>query len=499
MSNSRKCTVKLLDEVNCVFIGLHPDHVGALYDKYAAHANNYFFNPKFKLGSWDGKIRYFFKTGKTFIFLLDDILPEVTSLGYKVNIIDERKTPAIDVPNIDENFLADRGVLDDDGNPWIMRDYQVDMVNTLINNEHGVGIAGTGAGKTSITASIALSYELAAGFKTIIIVPDKNLTNQTKSEYARFTLDVGEYSGTNKDINHQHVVSTWQALQNNPTIIQSFDMVIIDECHGLRGKVLQDLLTNYGKNIPFRFGVTGTLPKGESDRFAVRIAVGKVLYTKPAHELIDEGHLAKVHIDIYQHTIDLHEKHEEFLRDYPDQQITYTKFRDSYFPDFAAEKAFLQKNADRIEWLRLAIETKRDQRKGNTLCLVNGVRVGKKLAKLIPGSHFVYGKDDIEVRKQIYELFKKYDDVVVFATVNIAAVGLDIKRIFNLFLIDLGKSFVRVIQAIGRGLRKAHDKDSVYVADITSDLKYSRKHTRERMKYYKEAKYPYKRYKVDIS
>ena len=70
----RTCTVKLLDQVNCVFTGLHPDHIGFFYEEYAAYAPNYYFNPKFKLGSWDGKIRYFHKTGKTYVNLLPEIL-----------------------------------------------------------------------------------------------------------------------------------------------------------------------------------------------------------------------------------------------------------------------------------------------------------------------------------------------------------------------------------------------------------------------------------------
>ena len=138
-----------------------------------------------------------------------------------------------------------------------------------------------------------------------------------------------------------------------------------------------------------------------------------------------------------------------------------------------------------------------DEKKGNVLCLVNGVAFGKKLAKLVPGATFVHGKDDMKVREEIYSLFSTSDNITVIATIHIASTGLDIPRIFNLMFIDAGKSFIRVIQSIGRGLRKAEDKDKVLVTDICSDLKYSKKHLRERTKYYKEAKYPYKKRKVD--
>jgi len=88
---------------------------------------------------------------------------------------------------------------------------------------------------------------------------------------------------------------------------------------------------------------------------------------------------------------------------------------------------------------------------------------------------------------------------VVIATVNIASTGLNIKRIFNLMFIDVGKSFIRVIQSIGRGLRKAPDKDYVDVTDICTDLKYGKRHVRERIKFYTEAKYPHKKRKINYT
>ena len=100
-SFNRKCTLKILDEVNVVFIGLHPDHIGYLYEEFAVFAPNYFFNPKFKLGSWDGKIRFFHKTGKTYVNLLDDIIPKIVGLGYKIDVNDGRESRNVEPKPID--------------------------------------------------------------------------------------------------------------------------------------------------------------------------------------------------------------------------------------------------------------------------------------------------------------------------------------------------------------------------------------------------------------
>ena len=193
---------------------------------------------------------------------------------------------------------------------------------------------------------------------------------------------------------------------------------------------------------------------------------------------------------------DFESQYKTFLEENPDSKITYTKFKDSYFPEYQAEKRYLQSNEERLEWITMYIEAKRDLKKGNVFCLVDGVKFGKKLASMIEGAFFVHGKDKRKARKEIYDLFEDNDNIVVIATVNIASTGLNIKRIFNMVIIDVGKSFIRVIQSIGRGLRKAPDKDFVDVTDVCSDLKYSKSHLRQRVKFYKEAEYPYKKRKV---
>lgn len=857
------CTIRILDEVYCVFVGLHPDHVGYFYEKYGVHAANYYFNPKFKLGSWDGKIRYFHKTGKTYVNLLEEIVPQVIGLGYKVRVDDQRTAVRVDPDPIDKDFFRDvkHPVTCE---PWEMRGYQVDMVNTLVANGGGVGIAGTGAGKaetldslvlttdgwvkmgdittdhkvitpdnneaaivgifphenleifkvtfhdgtyvkccgdhlwkvkrpkklwradtkwdvidtlkikefidlknsknrhipgnisiplcdpieyrhvennvlpidpyvlgvilgdgnmtqpvtritttddeiekqlteilheigikltpatytkdvnidynlckihsydrdvdtithklkklglhgcrshekfipdiyktssiddrwalvqglmdtdgtagkrnqsfcttsehladdlqeviqslggictimernptytyndekregkkaydlhisvptpkklfrltrkqercrdlhgdgrielvkriksvdlystepaqcimvdhpdhlyitdsfnvthnTSMTAALAKIYENAANLRSIIIVPDKNLTDQTFREYQHFGLDVGEFSGDRKDMKHQHIVSTWQSLQNNPNFIQDFQVIIVDEAHGLRGNVLTKLLNEYGKDIPYRFGVTGTMPKAESDALAVKVAVGLVQYTIPAHELQEQGYLAKLQIDIIQHSINFKPQYQRYLEETDDPKpLTYRQFVDGYFPDYTNEKNYLQGHKERLEWIADYIKAKHELKRGNVLCLVNGVRFGKKLADLIPGAVFLSGKDKMKDRREVYQRFKDNDDVTVIATVQIASTGLDIPRIFNMISVDMGKSFVRTIQSIGRGLRKAADKDAVHFTDVCSDLKYSRKHLTERKKYYNEAKYSFKVHTVELA
>jgi len=129
--------------------------------------------------------------------------------------------------------------------------------------------------------------------------------------------------------------------------------------------------------------------------------------------------------------------------------------------------------------------------------MINRIDTGNKLIALISDAVFVSGGMKLDDRKEEYDEIKTSDGKIIVATYGVAAVGINIPRIFNLVLLEPGKSFVRVIQSIGRGIRKAEDKDFVQIWDITSTCKYAKKHLTERKKFYKEAKYPFTIDKVD--
>ena len=134
---------------------------------------------------------------------------------------------------------------------------------------------------------------------------------------------------------------------------------------------------------------------------------------------------------------------------------------------------------------------------GNTLILVDRISAGEKLLELLPEATFIKGDVKLKDRKETYDTIKEGTNEVIIATYGVAAVGINIPRIFNLVLLEPGKSFVRVIQSIGRGIRKAEDKDFVQIWDITSTCKYAKRHLTQRKKFYREAEYPFTLEKVD--
>ena len=130
--------------------------------------------------------------------------------------------------------------------------------------------------------------------------------------------------------------------------------------------------------------------------------------------------------------------------------------------------------------------------------LVDRISAGEGLVERLGDSAvFISGSMKSKNRKDEYDEVSEADNKIIVATYGVAAVGINIPRIFNLVLVEPGKSFVRVIQSIGRGIRKAQDKDHVQIWDITSSAKFSKRHLTERKKFYREAKYPFHIEKVD--
>lgn len=494
MSDQRKCHVRIDDEVNCSIFGLSGTDLNFLYDQYGVYRHGYVHSKLYKLGRWDGKQRFFSKTGVTYLYLLPAILKHLMKRGYAFEVTDNR-SPSAKPPEIDQHVFK-HVIHPETGNPIELRDYQYQNVNKLIKHNNGVIVAGTGAGKTLLCAALVDAYG-KTGYRTITIVPSGDLISNTWDDYVNCGLDAGRCGDGLMETDHTHVVATWQTLQHHPELLRGFHVVVVDECHGARGQKLQDLLLNHASHVSFRFGVTGTLPKDPAELMQVLTALGPERGRIEAHELMEMGVLAQLDIEILQLQEDLRVEHADY-QERTGRTVPYKDFVDQYFPDYKAEKEYLARNPERCSWIANFLRKLAEQPKGNTLCMVSSIAAARALGKLLPHAIIVNGSDmdDTAERKKVYKSFATNDNLLVIATVHIASTGLNIPRIFNFVTIDIGKSFIRVIQSIGRSVRKARDKDSVTMYDICSSLKNGRKHLKDRVKFYVEAKYRHSTKKV---
>ena len=357
-------------------------------------------------------------------------------------------------------------------------------VAALKQRRNTLGVAPTGAGKTIMTATLAHCAEKYG--RTIVIVPNKDLVTQTEEDFVNVDLDVGVYYGERKDLGKTHTICTWQSLnvldkksknwdENLAITLAEFldgvNTVIVDEVHMAKAEVLRNLLTQNLCNASIRWGLTGTVPKEDFEAQPIFASIGPVVGGIKAHELQEMGVLSNCHVNITQ------------LVD------------DREYKMYADEVKYLVTDAGRMAYISDLVKGIAET--GNTLVLVNRIETGKLLTGLIEDSVFINGNVKSDKRKEEYKDHATSNDKITVATYGVAAVGINIPRIFNLVLLEPGKSFVRVIQSIGRGIRKAEDKDFVQIWDITSTCKFAKRHLTTRKKFYKEAKYPFTSQKID--
>jgi superfamily II DNA or RNA helicase len=481
---SKTAHLKILDEVNCKFLNLDLDTRKALVKKFKYEDPTARYRPSYRLGRWDGSINFFGLGGTTYISMLEQALSFLEERNYYIEVEDLRTSPPLEFTKISEDFWGElawpKGHVME-GKPIRLRDYQCTVINNFLDNPQCLQEVATGAGKTIITATLAKICEKYG--RTITIVPNKSLVEQTEEDFINCQLDVGVYYGDRKDLNRTHTICTWQSLNildkksHDDTelltlaeFLDGVQTVVVDEVHMAKADVLKKLLTQNLSQAPIRWGLTGTIPKAEHEYQALRASLGDVINRVSAYDLQQRGVLSDCHVNIMQ-TAEWKE-----------------------FSSYQEELKYLVTDETRMTYIANMI--KKITETGNTLVLVDRIESGKFLIEQIPDGVFVSGEVKTKDRKEEYDEIKTADNKLIVATYGVAAVGINIPRIFNLVLLEPGKSFVRVIQSIGRGIRRAEDKDSVQIWDITAATKYAKRHLTERKRFYKEAKYNYSIEKV---
>ena len=481
-----KTVLEIRDEVNIKFVGLDVKTRRKISDSVKFFLPYAYHMPAYKLGRWDGCVRFCDIGGRSYLNLLDTLLPIVTAAGYEVEVDDQRQSWDFKFNPVEANSYEDTAWPPRHpaaGLPIILRDYQVEVINRFLDNPQCLQEVATGAGKTLITA--VLSHRCEDFGRTIVIVPNKDLVVQTEKDYKNLGMDVGVLYGDRKEYDKTHTICTWQSLAvlekktkageaevDLDVFLDQVVCVMVDEVHKAKADVLRDQLSGMFKNVPIRWGLTGTIPQDEHEAVACTCALGPVTGSLSSKELQDMGVLADLDISILQ------------MQDGP-----------LGFNGYAQELKWLTTDETRLKHLSQIINQMAQQ--GNTLVLIDRIATGTIFSEMNPDWAFVSGGMKVKDRQSEYDEISEMDNKVIVATYGVAAVGINIPRIFNLIMLEPGKSFVRVIQSIGRGIRKAEDKDYVNVIDISSNLKYSKRHLTKRKVFYKEKEFRHTMTKVE--
>lgn len=482
----KTATLIIKDEVNVKIEGLDLNTRKKLVNQFKYDVPYARYLPAVRLGRWDGKVSYFQMGGSTYVNLLPEILIVLDAEGYLIELDDLRDyRTTFEFEAVTENSYSDIAWPQNHpqcGEPVKLRDYQVDIVNAFLNNPQCLQEVATGAGKTIMTASLSERVEQYG--RSIVIVPNKSLVTQTEKDYRNMQLDVGVFYGDRKEFGCRHTICTWQSLnvllKNTRNAVAEITIgefledvvaVIVDEVHMAKADALKTLLTGVMSHIPIRWGLTGTIPKEQFEFQSLHVSLGPVINQLSASELQDRGVLAQCHVNVVQ------------LVDH------------SEFNNYQSELKYLLEEQGRLDAIAGLIQ--QVNQTGNTLILVDRITAGQELVKRLDNAVFISGATKAVDRQDHYDQVQISEDKIIVATYGVAAVGINIPRIFNLVLVEPGKSFVRVIQSIGRGIRKAEDKDYVQIWDVTSTCKFAKRHLTKRKTFYRDANYPFSQERLE--
>jgi superfamily II DNA or RNA helicase len=356
-----------------------------------------------------------------------------------------------------------------------LRDYQEEVVLKALKLGRGLCILGTGAGKTFVTGALIENHFKNSAkpnlFKCLVIVPDLGLVAQTYDEFLNcgITFNLTKWTGSHApDMSANVIICNIGILQSQfdkNEWVKYVDLLIVDECHIIKADNKISKIVTKIKTLS-KYGFTGTLPEEQVDKWSILGKFGPTIYEKSSYELRTEEFLVNVEIK----TLDI-------TYNSRPPNITDNSYRD--------ELTFLH-NSEFRNNLLLTLCKKLNN---NTLILVNFIEHGEivynKLVNLTDKQvFFIRGSVEVDERENIKQIMEKNNNIICVAISAIFSTGVNIKNLHNIIFAAGGKSFVRTVQSIGRGLRKHNNKEKLIILDIADNLKYGKEHNLKRQEIY---------------
>jgi superfamily II DNA or RNA helicase len=382
---------------------------------------------------------------------------------------------------------------------FALADFQENSMKAYLSGKSGLVNAPTGSGKSLIIYLLVRYYleKIDPSKQILIIVPTISLVTQMYSDFFEYSKSSSWklrnychkiHGGEEKETDKRVIISTWQSIYRMPAkYFENIGVVIGDECHLFKSKSLTTIMTKL-KSCPFRIGTTGTLDGTFTHKLVIEGLFGRVHKVTTTKELMDKNLLSKLSIDC-------------IVLNYPPEiKKSCKQFK------YADEIDWLVQNKQRNEFIcNLAKNLK-----GNTLILFQFVeKHGKVLYDILQQQNkrkvfLVYGGTEAEDRENIRKIVEKEEDAIIVASYGTFSTGVSIKRLHNIVFSSPSKSRIRVLQSIGRQLRKSEFKDKAKLYDIADDLSWKSyqnhtlRHFLERTKIYEHEKFEFRKIIIPI-
>ena len=461
----------------------------------------YKFMPAFKNKLWDGKIRLFTIRDRTLpVGLFYHLSDFADQRGYELVSEDSKYGKPDDRTRVTPKHLQE--FLDTIDLPFPLRDYQFQCVGEALVRKRAILLSPTGSGKSYMIYALAQFWlkMLSNGFgypkggRVLIIVPTTSLVEQMHNDFINYGMPERGmhkiYSGKDKSVDSSIVISTWQSIYKLPKVwFEQFGCVFGDEVHGFKSKSLMNIM-NKCSEAEYRFGTTGTLDGSQTHELVLQGLFGKIYKVTTTKKLQDSETLAPLTIQRLELKYD---------------EKTRKEFGKQTYQD---EIDFIVSHDKRNKFIRnLATSLT-----GNTLVLYNYVdKHGKPLFNSIRDKvdenrkvYFVSGETDTTDREAIRGIVESVDGAIVVASLGTFSTGINIRNLHNIIFASPSKSQVRVLQSIGRGLRKSDDGRETTLYDISDDISWKQRknfcllHSWERNKIYQREQFKCKTSVIEL-
>jgi len=492
----------IVSKVNETFLRIEcePSIERELSEHFCFFVPGYKFMPSYRNRMWDGKIRLFDQRKKTLYTGLYKYLKEFCEPRNYHIIIDDKNGNPETKHQIDTKYITDGLSLTAGGNPITPRDYQIEALDHALSNRKSLLLSPTASGKSLIIYMAIRSFLDSNDSNALLIVPTTSLVEQMYSDFGDYSqTDEWNhenechriYSGREKyNINKRVIITTWQSIYKEKLDwFQDYGMVIGDEAHQFKAKSLTSILEKC-VNAELRMGTTGTLDGTQTHQLVLEGLFGPVYKVTTSKELMDRGSLSQLYISV-------------LILKYHDN-LCKAHIKNSYQQELDFIVGYDPRN-------QFIANLARDQ-KGNTLVLFNYVeKHGKPLHRLLQDKidkdrklFYVSGETDVDTRESVREITEKEKNAIIVASIGTFSTGINIRNLHNIIFASPSKSQIRVLQSIGRGLRKSEDGRDTKLYDIADDLhwksnkNYTLQHAAERIKIYSKEKFKYKLYDINI-
>lgn len=435
-----------------------------LDSKFSAWEEGAYFSTAYKRKIWDGKYHAYNKMNGIFKpGLLKSVTQLLTKHGYPWSVEDERLISVMQDP------ICDRLMYVEDEAFRELRDYQIAAVDTMMQECIGVIKAATNAGKTEMFCELVRRLNMT----TTLICTRKELFHQTADRLRRrLGVPIGQVGDGLLQIEHITVVMPGSAarkvsvpgrknkvMRMNPECecLLKSDILLLDECHNFGDSRIEYIVDH--SEAYYRFALSGTpMMKDKASNLKLRSQFGDIIFEISNQELIAKG----VSSVPYCYFI---------KEDAPD--ISDLPYDMAYMAGVSCNQSRNQKAATLANMLV-------EKYNKTVLMICAQIEHCNNLNMELPDATVVHGECTSAHRMETLENLKNGTLKKVIAT-TIYDEGIDTDKIDCIIMMAGMKTPERVLQRVGRGIRRRESMVFWYFDFLDVGNPYLLDHSTERI------------------